>query len=944
MARRTAKTARQAIPPRTVERLDAGWRFWRGDAPGAEGPDYDDSGWRGVDLPHDWTVEDLPPEAQDGTPFVAIAAGQWRFQPGDDPTWKEPGLDDEAWQTVRLPATWEAHSNYTADNVYGWYRRHLEIPAAWRGREVLLLLGKIDDVDETFVNGVKVGGMGSFPPTFRTAWDKVRRYRVPAGLLKGGGLDVVAVRCFDAQYSGGLYAADAEPQRSGPFDSLAEGGGAQGFTVGGVGWYRRRFKLPAAGRGQRCGLSFDGVYMNATVWCNGVSLGDHPYGYTGFRFDLTPHLRFGASPNTVAVRVDASGRTSRWFSGAGISRHVWLTRTGPWRVAPLGVFVSTPVVTAAQATVRVRTDLEMDAEPGGTVTLVSEVVDGQGRVVAADRRACAAVVGAQTPAQDLTVAAPALWSPDTPALYRVVSTLRVAGRVADRVETPFGIRRVEIDAVAGFRLNGQPLKLRGGCVHHDNGCLGACAFERADARRVELLKASGYNAIRTSHNPPSPAFLDACDRVGMLVMDEAFDCWAQGKNPQDYGRFFEAWWQRDVEAMVRRDWNHPSVVLWSIGNEIPEQATAEGAERGRRLSAFVRALDPTRPVAIAAHPGTKPWEDLDAQFAHLDVCGYNYREDRYRPDHERLPARVIAGTESFPVKCFEHWMATLDLPYVIGDFVWTAMDYLGESALGFTYFEGEPSQYATWPWTVANCGDLDLCGWKRPPSYYRDAVWGLRPTVSCFVQAPLPPGKTKELVWGWGWPDERASWNWPGCEGQPLTLRVYSSCPAVRLSLNGRVIGEQKTGRETRFTAVFQVPYEPGELRAVGLDQAGHEAAVWTLRTAREPARIRLTPDRTAITADGQDLCFVTAEVLDADGVLHPRADHGLRFRLEGPGVLAAVGNGDPRSVESFQRPERRAYRGRCLAVLRAGSQPGTLTLRATADGLSSDAVTITVA
>lgn len=943
MATRTAKTARQAVPPRTVELLDSGWRFTRGEAPGAERPEFDDSGWRDVDLPHDWSVEDLPPAAESVAPTLAIAVGTWRFQPGDSAAWKEPGFDDGAWQEVVLPASWEAHSNYTADNVYGWYRRRLDIPESWRGRDVLLLLGKVDDVDETFVNGVRIGGMGSFPPNFRTAWDKPRRYRVPAGLLRGGGADVVAVRCFDAQYAGGLYAADVEPERSGPFDSLAEGGGAQGYTLGGVGWYRRSFRLPAGARDRHVVLDFDGVYMNATVWCNGALLGDHPYGYTGFRFDLTPHLRSGAEPNFIAVRVDASGRTSRWFSGAGICRHVWLTQTGTWRVAPLGVFVSTPEVAAARATVQVQVDLEMDAEAGGAVELLTEVADERGQVVATGCRAGGVAAGRQRLAQDLAVESPTLWSPERPALYRLTTTLRVAGRLADRVETAFGIRRVEIDAVHGFRLNGQPLKLRGGCVHHDNGCLGACAFDRADSRRVARLKASGYNAIRTSHNPPSPGFLTACDQMGMLVMDEAFDCWAQGKNPQDYGRFFEAWWQRDVEAMVRRDWNHPSVVMWSIGNEIPEQATAEGAERGRRLSAFVRALDPTRAVAIAAHPGTKPWEDLDAQFAHLEVCGYNYREDRYRVDHERLPARVIAGTESFPLKCFEHWMSTLDLPYVIGDFVWTAMDYLGESALGFTYFEGEPSQYATWPWTVANCGDLDLCGWKRPPSYYRDAVWGLRPTVSCFVQMPLPPGKTKELVWGWGWPDERASWNWPGHEGEPLTVRVYSSCPEVALLLNGTVLGRQKTDRQTRFAAVFQVPYAPGELCAIGLDQAGAEAAVWRLTTAGAPAWLRLTPDRTEIRADGQDLCFVTVEVLDDEGLLHPLADQRVRFRLEGPGTIAGVGNADPRSVESFQRPERRVYGGRCLVVLRAGSRSGTLTLQAEADGLTPDTATITL-
>jgi beta-galactosidase len=803
MAKKTVPAKRAAASPRRTERFDLDWRFQRGDAPGAEAADLDDAGWRAIDLPHDWSVEDLP----------ALA-----------------------------PAT---------------------------------------------------------PSATMTA------------------------------------------QRSGPFDSGAEGGGAQGFTVGGVGWYRKHFSLPKSRRGQRFTLTFDGVYMNATVWCNGVRVGEHPYGYTGFHLDLTPHLRFGDELNLIAVKVDASGKSSRWFPGAGIYRHVWLTVTGTTRVAPWGVFVTTPEVTAERARVRVQTTLDGIASADGTVELETAVINAAGQTLATTVSPCPAAAGRQTVEQELAIATPALWSPASPVLHRLVSTLRLAGQPVDRVETSFGIRRIEIDAASGFRLNGQPLKLRGGCVHHDNGCLGACTYDRAEERRVELLKAAGFNAIRTSHNPPSPAFLDACDRLGVLVMDEAFDCWSQGKSPLDYGRFFASWWERDIEAMVCRDRNHPSVVMWSIGNEIPEQATAEGAERGRWLSAWVRALDPSRAVAIGAHPGTKPWTDLDAQFAHLDVCGYNYREDCYRPDHERLPGRVIAGTESFPLKSFECWMAALDLPYVIGDFVWTALDYLGESALGFTHFEGEPSLYATWPWTVSNCGDLDLCCWRRPQAYYRAALWGLEPTVSCFVQPPLPPGKTKELVWGWGWPDERESWTWPGQEGRPLTVRVYSSCPQVRLRLNGRDLGVRVTTRDTRFTATYEVPYEPGVLQAVGLDSAGQELASWRLDTAGAPAALRLTPDRTQLAADGQDLCFVTVEVLDAAGVLCPGAENRVRFRLEGPGTIVAVGSPDPRSTASFQQPERPAYRGRCLVVLKTGVRAGKLTLTAETAGLLPAAVTV---
>jgi len=933
-----------AASPRLHILFDDGWRFLRGDAPEAWKPDFDDAGWREVDLPHDWAVEDLPPLTDETLPSLPIAEGVWRFSPGDDPAWKDPDFDDAAWQEVRLPASWEAHSNYTADNVYGWYRRRIEMPAELRGRDLVLLVGKVDDVDETFVNGVKVGGLGQFPPNYQTAWDQPRRYVVPAGLLRGDGTDLVAVRVFDGVGSGGLYAAVGPHQRSGPFDSEAEGGGAVGFTLGGVGWYRKVFSLPQELHDRRVMLTFDGVYMNCEVWLNGRRLGEHPYGYTSFHFDVTDHLVFGERPNVLAVRVDASGKTSRWYPGAGIYRHVWLTATHPIHVAPWGVYVTTPEVGHNKALVRVQTTLCNKLPAGRQVTVRSQVLNPDGKEVAATETPVDMAAGqTQELVQELLVRHPRLWSTETPTIYRLVTTVSAGGEVVDKLETPFGIRSISFDASHGFRLNGVPVKLRGGCVHHDNGCLGACAFDRAEERRVELLKAAGFNAVRTAHNPPSPAFLDACDRLGMLVIDEAFDCWRHGKNPHDYGRFFDAWWRRDIEAMVLRDRNHPCVILWSIGNEVIEQGTPEGADLAAMLASYVRQLDPTRPVTQAAHPGTDPWENMDANFAQVDVAGYNYKDDRYATDHERIPDRVIIGTESFPGHCFEQLMATLDMPWVAGDFVWTALDYLGESAIGHTYYDGETPQFQTWPWTTANCGDLDLCGFRRPPSYYREVCWHIRPMVACFVQTPPPPGKTTEHVYGWGWRDERPSWTWPGHEGETLTVRVYSSCPRVRLFLNGRDLGERETTRATRFTAVYEVPYEPGVLLAVGLGERNGELDRWELRTAGEPAQLRLAPDRPTIRADGQDLCFVTAEVLDAHGNLNPNANTLLRFALDGPGKIIGVGNGDPRSVESFQQPHRRAFRGRCLVVVRAANHAGQITLRAEAQGLTGATAKIRV-
>lgn len=390
---------------------------------------------------------------------------------------------------------------------------------------------------------------------------------------------------------------------SGPFDSTSVAGGHVGYTVGGVGWYRRTFEVDESLRAKRLTLTFDGVYMQAEVWLNGEFLGEHPYGYTPFRFDLTLHVRFG-EPNVLAVRMDSSGTTSRWYCGSGIYRQVHLTATEPLHLDEWALAVSTPQVSAERAAVRVAAQVANSGEAAKTV-LTALVVDAEGQVVAGTRSELTMAAGeTQNVAQDLQVTSPALWSPDDPALYSLVSSLSVDGVLVDEIRTPFGIRSVDISAEQGLLLSGQPLELRGGCVHHDNGPLGACTYERAEARRVELLKAAGFNAIRTAHNPPSTAFLDACDRLGMLVMDEAFDCWQKQKNPEDYHRFFDEWWERDIAAMVLRDRNHPCVFAWSIGNEVVEQekGDAEGAVLGGKLAAHVRALDPTRAVAIGAIP------------------------------------------------------------------------------------------------------------------------------------------------------------------------------------------------------------------------------------------------------------------------------------------------------------------------------------------------------
>src|SRR3984885_110546 len=631
-----------AVSKERDQLFDSNWRFHRGDVEGAERLEFDDSQWRIVDVPHDWSIENLPPHPE------STGAG-----------------------------------------------------AVW---------------GDTVV-----------------------------------------------------------PGRVGPFDrDLSEGGRDTGWMVGGTGWYRKRFAVKDVSPGDSVEILFDGVYMNCDAWLNGQHLGNHPYGYTAFGYELTPYLR-GADENVLAVRVRNEGRNSRWYSGSGIIRHVRLTRTGAVRIPRWGVSITTPEVSRTSATIVVGVNVENGGvEPGRSAIVRVRLTDANG-VTVTEHDEQRMVIGPRPNLvqQSLVITAPRLWSPGSPSLYTAEISLLWEGQILDRPTTTFGIRKIEVDAEHGLRINGEAVKLKGGCMHHDNGVLGAAAIDRAEARRVELMKANGFNAIRCSHNPPSPAFLDACDRLGMLVIDETFDQWEVEKNPQDYHLYFKDWWQRDVQAMVLGGRNHPSVIFWSIGNEIPERVEPRGVETARQLVAEVNRLDATRPVTMAVpfffEPGKNhDWADSDAAFQHLDVCGYNYQWVKYEGDHARVPKRVMMGTESFPLHAFENWQMVERHPFVLGDFVWTGMDYLGESGIGnaqlnsvspfampappmppsasefLSSMPGDISLiFAGYPWFNAYCGDIDLIGVKKPQSYYRDVLWGTS-KLEMAVERPVPKGR-KEL-------------------------------------------------------------------------------------------------------------------------------------------------------------------------------------------------------
>ncbi|HEY3704804.1 MAG TPA: glycoside hydrolase family 2 TIM barrel-domain containing protein [Terracidiphilus sp.] len=773
------------------------------------------------------------------------------------------------------------------------------------------------------------------------------------------------------------WSIESKPEKDNP-----SGAGA-GFFPGGIGWYRKSFQVPAEWKGKRVSVEFDGVYRDATVYLNGHKLGTHPYGYTAFTFNLTPELN-PTGVNVLAVRVDNSAQpNSRWYSGSGIYRHVRVVVTNPIHVAHWGVFVSTPEATTTSAKVAVRTRIVNEGSDAAGVTVETELLDKAGKKVGSTQSKLSIPSGKEDEAaQDIAVANPSLWSPESPALYRAVSKILQNGKVVDQVTTPFGIRSLAWSAEKGLLLNGTPIKLTGGSVHHDNGPLGAVAFDRAEERRVELLKAAGMNAVRTAHNPPSSAFLDACDRLGLLVLDEPFDVWKAHKVKFDYGSDFDQWWKEDVSSMVLRDRNHPSIVIWGIGNEIPELEVESGAALGKQLADQVRALDNTRPLTLA-FPGTTTKPTAQAVFSLLDITGYNYNIlYSYQKDHEQLPARMMLTTESWPTKAFPLWQVSHDNSYILGDLTWTAMDYLGESGIG-AWMYGTPEQAKLapavqnmmagtgmidqlfagmaegkdamaemsknnsdpnakammeifnhpYPWHAAVCGDLDLTGYRKPQSYYRDIIWNGGDRVYATVRQPAPDGKEIIAIM-WATYPTLPSWTWPGQEGKQLDVEVYSGAEKVQLFLNDKLLGEKDTGREQEFKAVFSVPYAPGTLKAVGL-RGGRKVAESVLATAQQPAKLRFTADRTVLHADGQDLSFITVEAVDAEGRPDLHADKNVQFAISGHGVIAAVGNGDAQDPDSYSSDRRKLYQGRALLVIRTSRQAGEIKLTAKSPGLS---------
>jgi beta-galactosidase len=741
------------------------------------------------------------------------------------------------------------------------------------------------------------------------------------------------------------WSIEDKPDGAAPFDPKTAGGADSGYLPGGVGWYRRHIELSAAEARGAVLLQFEAVYMDCDVWVNGTHVLKHHYGYSAFTVDASAQARAG--DNVVAIRVNHEDPSSRWYAGSGIIRPVHLFLLDSIHIAAEGPAISTPVVSTSEAEVAVVTPIRNASKEARRVQLLTNVVDGNGKTVkSATSQAIVPAGEVLRMTQRLALKRPALWSTENPHLYSLSQVLRSNQSELDNRRTRFGIRSISFDAKAGFLLNGQSVRLRGGNIHHDHYMLGAAGFPRADERKVELIKAAGYNAIRNAHNPASQATLDAADRLGMLVIDEAFDAWVKPKRPKDYARFFAEDWQSDIESLIATGRNHPSVILWSIGNELPEQGTEEGAARARMIAARVHVLDPTRPVTAAVNvDGSKTAPFL----AQLDVSGYNYRPQSYGVDHAEYPDRVMYGAESYPADVFEYWRAVETMPWVVGDFVWTAVDYLGEGSIGWTGYASNWNGLGPFPWHLAYCGEIDATGLRRPGSYYREIVWktGSHP-VAAFVRWPdakgaLPdrdhfPSGHRE----WVLPDLHQSWTWPGEEGQPLTVVVFSALPEVELRLNGRKLGRKKVGLDTRYQAEFSVPYEAGALEAKGFKD-GVAVAQWALETAGRPAAIHLGVDRDNIAANGADIAYVTANLVDASGrsTYLTQDDLPLSFRVTGAGELAGVGNGNPYGTESFTSGLRRTFHGRAVAAVRSATKPGSITVSVTAPNMKPTSIQV---
>lgn len=734
-----------------------------------------------------------------------------------------------------------------------------------------------------------------------------------------------------------------------------ENGNATGFYPGGKYVYEKKLYGETAFEGQTVLVEFEGVYMKSRVTLNGEEIGGWVYGYTNFYVDLSGKLNIGAD-NVLRVEVDNSlTPNSRWYSGSGIYRDVNLYVGAQQHIVPDGIKVKT--VSYDPAVVEITVDSTMDENCEMEVS----IFNGDRLVENAKGNQCS-----------VTIPNAKLWSAEEPNLYNAVAVILKDGVELDRAACRFGIRKLEWDAQNGLCVNGRTVKLKGGCVHHDHGPLGARSYDKAEYRRLKTLKDLGYNAIRYSHNPTSRVFLDICDELGLYVLDETFDQWKLPQSTYDYAIYFDAEWKKDVEALVKKDYSHPCVIMYCVGNEITDTGLPHGALICGMICGFIKSMDDTRPTTIAinsmlsvlaAKMAASTQEDKTVGSAevndlvtllpkirasitpesletligecvkHVDIVGYNYGENLYEGTHALVPDRVILSTETFPQAIGQNWPMVESTPWVIGDFMWTAWDYLGEAGVGQPMYGTKQAPFSkSYPCQSADIGAVDLTGLPETFAYYISILWGAYQKPYIGVRPVNHSGEDYTLGM-WRMTDTQHSWAWTGCEGRMAEIEVYSPGERVELLLNGKNIGSAKP---EAFKCSFAVPYEAGKLVAIAYDEAGAELGRDILCSAGAETILTILPEDTSIHADGEDLAYIAVHVTDQNGVRKMLNDVKISIQVEGAGILEAVGSAQPETEERFDSGSCTSYYGRMIAIVRSTGTPGSICVTASAEGMES--------
>ena len=706
----------------------------------------------------------------------------------------------------------------------------------------------------------------------------------------------------------------------GPYDNANPTSRGGGYLPAGIGWYRKSFSVNETDSRQKFFIEFDGVMANSDVWINGFHLGKRPYGYIGFSYDLTGHLKFGkGESNILSIRVDNQLQpASRYYTGAGIYRHVRLVITNPVHLEQWGVYISISQVDDKKAVVNLQAKIINESSSSNSIVLETTFLDPSGKIVKSVESKQSIPAGKSvTLNQSLEVADPQLWDINQPHLYKAITKIRSAKNTIDEQTSIFGIRNSKFEAVTGYWLNGKNIKIKGVCLHHDAGALGSAVPERAWERRLELLKKAGVNAIRTAHNPVAPEFLDLCDRMGFLVMDETFDTWTAAKpnGEKGYNQFFTQWWEKDTRDMVLRDRNHPSIIIYSVGNEIRDNLNdSTGFKKYKDQQDLIHQCDPGRPVTMALfRPGSSKVYS-NGFVEKMDIVGQNYREKELVDAHLAKPERIVIGTENG--HGLTEWLILRDNPFMSGQFLWTGIDYLGE---------------ALWPAISSRSGLFDRTGGWKPLSYQRQSWWAEKPVVHIVRNE----GNAGEGEWLANWtPVDVGTYD-------DTRVQVYSNCDEVELFLNGKSLGSKVKPADDSPRS-WEVTFEKGTLKAVAKNK-GTLVASDELITAGSPAKIILTADKSKITKNWDDVSYVTASVVDADGITCPNIDKLISFSVSESGIISAVDNGDNNSHEAYQASQRHVFRGQCIAIIKAKIAAGKIIVTASSPELVSGSVTIEV-